>query len=162
MAVVAEFIANHVLGLVPLGVQFTDLSTGAPDTWYWTFGTQTEYAWADTADTVWADTADTVWADYTYAAASGDQNPYWIFEAIGTYTVTLTASLGGDEDTETKTDYIVVIANTIARPAIPNYETTESYFSDFWINSKHWYVTQDKPHWCKLMFIDLYCNATNE
>jgi len=34
----AIFTANKTSGRVPLSIQFTDLSTGAPSTWYWDFG----------------------------------------------------------------------------------------------------------------------------
>ncbi|HKM25516.1 MAG TPA: PKD domain-containing protein, partial [Corynebacterium sp.] len=68
-------------GTAPLIVQFTDLSTGGPTSWLWTFG------------------------DGNTSAA---QNPVHTYTTAGTHTVTLTASHPYDSDTETKTAYITV------------------------------------------------------
>lgn len=162
MAVVAEFVADHTLGLLPLSVQFTDLSTGAPDTWLWSFGTTSTVAWVDTADVIHLDTADTIWKDTVYGAASDEQHPLWVFDTIGVYTISLVATLGGDSDTETKTNYIIVIANEISRPILLQSGIAESYFVDGWENDKHWFVSQDNAYPCVIQFVDIYCNTSNE
>jgi PKD repeat protein len=85
--VTADFEADNTSGAAPLAVQFTDLSTGSPTSWNWDFG--------DTA-------------------SSDEQNPLHVYNAAGTYSVTLTTSRNGTSDTETKTDYITVWEAVIA------------------------------------------------
>ncbi len=163
MAVAAEFIADHVQGTVPLRVQFTDLSTGSPDTWLWTFGATVTISWLDTTDAVFLDTDDVVWLNTSFGAVSTDQHPEWIFDTIGVYTVSLTASLAGDSDTETKVDYIIVLAATIARPILLHSGIVEAYFPDGWENDKHWFVSQgDNAYPCSIQFVDIYCDTSNE
>ena len=82
VAVNADFSATPTSGVAPLGVDFTDLSTGNYDTCSWDFGD------GGTSDTC--------------------EDPSYTFNASGVYTITLTASGLGGEDTETKTDYITV------------------------------------------------------
>jgi len=77
----ADFIASPRNGVVPLRVEFTDTSTNNPTSWYWEFGDQT-------------------W--------SVEQNPIHVYSGAGRYTVRLTVSNDGGEDSETQTDYIVV------------------------------------------------------
>ncbi|MDP2387734.1 MAG: PKD domain-containing protein [Bacteroidota bacterium] len=83
----ADFSADIVSGCAPLVVQFTDLSTGNPDTWSWNFGNSN---------------------------GSSNQNPGAIYTLPGQYTVTLTASVAGSSDVETKTNFIVVYAKPSA------------------------------------------------
>lgn len=135
MAVVAAFTADVVLGLDPLVVQFTDQSTGAPDTWAWDFG--------DTG-------------------TSTSQSPEHIYTTAGVYTVTLTSTLAGDSDIETKVGYVTVLSNIVARPAVLVTGILESYFSDEWVNDKHVYVSQESAHPCCVQFVDLYVDTTNE
>lgn len=83
---VCAFSGTPTSGLDPLTVEFTDETTGSPDTWLWDFGD-----------------GDT----------STEQNPTHVYTEPGTYTVTLTASRGGDDPDEcshTITDYIHVTA----------------------------------------------------
>jgi PKD repeat protein len=65
VAPTASFTSSVTSGEVPLGVQFTDTSTGAPTSWSWDFG------------------------DGSTASA---QNPAHTYTAVGTYTVTLVSS----------------------------------------------------------------------
>jgi PKD repeat protein len=81
---VAAFVGNPTSGVVPLTVNFTDQSTGAPTSWLWDFG-----------DGVGTSTA---------------QNPSYEYTAVGTYTVTLTAMNAHGSDDEVKVDYINVTA----------------------------------------------------
>jgi PKD repeat protein len=75
----ADFSADPTEDAAPLAVDFTDLSTNEPTAWSWSFGDGNE---------------------------STEQHPSHTYETPGSYTVTLTVSNAGGEDTETKTDYI--------------------------------------------------------
>jgi PKD repeat protein len=77
----AEFSGSPTSGTVPLTVTFTDLSTGNPDTWDWTFGD---------------------------GGTSTAQHPVYEYTALGKYTVTLTVTNAYGTDSETKIDYITV------------------------------------------------------
>jgi PKD repeat protein len=82
---VASFAASPTTGVAPLAVTFTDTSTGAIDTWKWSFGDTT---------------------------TSNAQSPAHTYDAPGTYTASLTVSgLGG---TDTKSQQIVVNAPAVA------------------------------------------------
>ncbi|RKX21698.1 MAG: hypothetical protein DRP35_03670, partial [Candidatus Zixiibacteriota bacterium] len=81
IAPTADFVGTPTSGNVPLTVNFTDLSTGAPDTWAWTFGD---------------------------GGTSTAQNPSYVYNTVGTYTVTLTVTNTYGSDVATKTDYITV------------------------------------------------------
>lgn len=80
----ADFSASATA--IPVGgtVDFTDLSTGGPTTWSWTFNGGTP-------------------------ASSSVQNPAAVqYNTAGIYTVSLTIGDGTSTDTETKTNYITV------------------------------------------------------
>ncbi len=77
----ADFSATPTAGVLPLLVAFSDASTGSPTSWAWTFGD---------------------------GGTSTEQNPSYTYNAVGTYTVTLTATNAYGSDGETKTDYITV------------------------------------------------------
>ena len=79
--VTADFSGTPTVGPAPLAVQFTDLSTGSPTTWSWTFGD---------------------------GATAATQNPSHSYASAGSYTVSLTVTSGSASDTETKPAYIVV------------------------------------------------------
>ncbi|MCK4654853.1 MAG: right-handed parallel beta-helix repeat-containing protein [Candidatus Cloacimonetes bacterium] len=101
IAIYADFTVNTVLGSPPLTVHFTDLSH-SPNTnivaWLWDF-------------------------DNNGTIDSYVQNPTYIYEEEGVYSVSLTA-IGeeGDIDTELKEDYITVHIPTIIN--IPDDEPT--------------------------------------
>jgi PKD repeat protein len=80
-APVANFSGTPASGYKPLTVQFTDGSTGNITSRSWTFGD---------------------------GGTSTVQNPSHIYNANGTYSVSLTVTGPGGSDTETKTGYIVV------------------------------------------------------
>jgi PKD repeat protein len=79
---VANFAGDPTSGVVPLAVNFTDLSTGNPTSWSWDFGD---------------------------GGTSTAQNPSHTYTLAGSYTVSLTATNGYGSGTETKVDYITVI-----------------------------------------------------
>ncbi len=90
---VANFSANQTTGSSGLSVNFSDLSSGSPTSWAWTFQGGSP-------------------------SSSSQQNPSGItYNAVGTYSVTLTAINGWGNDSETKTGFI-----TIGNP--PNAEFT--------------------------------------
>jgi len=77
----ADFSANRTSGTSPMTVQFTDLSTGGPGSWSWSFGDGT---------------------------TSTEQNPVHTYSAPGTYNVLLTVTNSAGTDTTTKYGYITV------------------------------------------------------
>jgi len=78
---VAEFSGSPTSGVAPHAVNFTDLSSNNPTSWYWTFGD---------------------------GGTSTAQSPSHTYNGAGTYEVALTTTNSGGSDTETKTDYISV------------------------------------------------------
>ncbi len=78
---VANFTADVVEGCAPLAVNFTDNSTNFPQTWSWDFN----------------------------GVSSAEQNPTFVFEEAGEYTVSLTVTNLDGSDTQTMT--INVYAN---------------------------------------------------
>ncbi|WP_342770539.1 MULTISPECIES: PKD domain-containing protein [unclassified Methanoculleus] len=83
----ANFTATPLNGTAPLEVQFTDASMGGVTSWFWNFGDGT---------------------------TSTVQHPNHTYTAPGTYTVSLTASNACGFSTETRTDYITVLAPPVA------------------------------------------------
>ncbi|MQY70739.1 PKD domain-containing protein, partial [bacterium] len=77
----ADFTGTPRSGSEPLSVSFTDLSTENPTSWSWSFGD---------------------------GGTSTSQNPTHIYNNVGTYTVSLTATNAYGSDTETKPGYITV------------------------------------------------------
>ncbi|AKB34208.1 Chitin binding protein [Methanosarcina siciliae HI350] len=91
-APVADFEAEVTSGIGPMIVNFTDLSTGSPDTWEWDFNND------GTVD-------------------STEQNPSYTYTSAGTYTVNLTVANANGTDSEVKIDYITVSeSSTPAEP----------------------------------------------
>ena len=76
-----DFTGSPTSGSVPLIVTFTDTSTQNPNSWSWNFGDN---------------------------GISTKQNPTHPYKAVGTYTVSLTATNTAGSNTTTKTDYISV------------------------------------------------------
>jgi PKD repeat protein len=96
-SLIANFSANITSLCVGSSVDFTDMSTGSPETWAWEFQGGTP-------------------------ATSGDQNPSGIFyNTAGNYDVTLTVTkTGQNPSTTTKTGYILVINLPEAAFQAPN------------------------------------------
>jgi len=96
---VANFTASATTIYEGEDVTFTDQSTNNPDTWDWTFAGGTP-------------------------GSSTQQNPVVTYNTAGTYTVTLIASNAYGSDTETKVDYITVLAaNCPGTITNPGFET---------------------------------------
>jgi len=74
--------ASATLGVAPFQVSFTDLSSGQPTGWEWTFGD---------------------------GGTSTQRNPVHTYTVPGTYTVSLTVTRNGETDTRTMTGLITVI-----------------------------------------------------
>jgi PKD repeat protein len=91
---VANFSGTPTLGVAPLQVQFTDLSSNSPTAWSWNFGD---------------------------GGSSSQKNPSHTYTSTGVYTVTLTATNAGGSDAETKTAYINV---TTTPPPAANFSGT--------------------------------------
>ncbi len=77
----AAFSASPRSGSLPLGVAFTDLSSGNPNTWSWSFG------------------------DGSY---SNEKNPVYTYSEPGSYTVSLKVTGNGGSSSTEKYGYIVV------------------------------------------------------
>jgi lysyl endopeptidase len=99
----ANFAASSTTIFVGQSINFTDLSTGSPTAWSWTFqGAATTNSTA--------------------------QNPQNItYNTAGTFNVTLTASKTGSTDTETKTGYITVLPQgTATCDTLLNFKTSDT------------------------------------
>ena len=90
--VTASFTANRTAGPVPLGVAFTDTSTGAPTSWLWDFGD---------------------------GEASTARSPEHVYGGPGTYSVTLTAGNGYFTHATTALDVVIATAPTPAVVTVP-------------------------------------------
>ena len=92
---VANFTAEPMSGNSPLTVNFTDNSSNYPTSWLWEFGD---------------------------GSNSTEQNPSHTYTAAGNYSVNLTVNNTGGNDSELKTDYIIVtepdlIVSSITSPS---------------------------------------------
>lgn len=92
---VANFSGTPTTGTAPLEVSFTDSTTGDIDSRSWTFGD---------------------------GGSSTAQNPTYIYDDHGAYTVSLTVTGPGGSDTETKSGYITVIE--APEPPVANFSGT--------------------------------------
>ncbi len=79
----ADFTGSPTSGTAPLAVAFTDLSTGSPTSWSWTFGD---------------------------GGTSTSRNPSHTYTSAGSYTVSLTATNAYGNNTKTRNGYITVTA----------------------------------------------------
>lgn len=86
----ADFEANKTSGKVPLNVQFTDKSLGAPTSWSWNFG------------------------DGAAVTQSTEKNPSHQYTTPGAYTVSLTVSNANGQDVTSKQAYIVASLAPVA------------------------------------------------
>lgn len=98
----ARFEASQTVVCVGQEINFQDLSFNAPSQWTWTFTGGSP-------------------------ASSNLQNPTVIYNTPGTYSVTLVASDGTNQDTEAKTAYITVLPASEALPFIEGFENFPSF-----------------------------------
>ena len=82
----AYFTTNQVCTNQGYSIQFTDLSTGIPISWYWDF-------------------------DNDGLIDSEEQNPEWIYEDSGIYSISLTIEDEVDTSTSIKENYLIIITN---------------------------------------------------
>ncbi|MBK7215193.1 MAG: PKD domain-containing protein, partial [Bacteroidales bacterium] len=83
---VANFSASTTTPAIGQTVTFSDLSTLSPTSWSWSFSPGT--------------------VTFVGGTTANSQNPQVTFNAVGSYTVTLTATNSGGSDSEIKTNYI--------------------------------------------------------
>jgi PKD repeat protein len=104
---IANFSASPTNLCTGGSTDFSDLSSGTPTGWSWTF-------------------------DGGTPATSTEQNPTGIvYDAAGTYSVTLEVTKDGETSTETKTDYIAVYNTPMASWEAANLcEDVEAEFTD--------------------------------
>jgi PKD repeat protein len=95
---VAEFSVDNVTPYIDDVIAFTDASNYTPTTWAWSFSNPGNVT-------------------YVNGTSASSQNPEVRFNAAGNYTVTLTVTNTAGSDTETKTNYITVIAPASDNPA---------------------------------------------
>jgi len=116
---IADFIYDPSSGDAPLTVQFTDLSTNDPTSWWWDFGD-----------------------GYT----SSSQHPSHIYDSIGVHTVYL--SVANDADSDTKTYHDCITVNQVVFPVHADFIANDTsgfvpltvYFADQSTNEPdHWY-----------------------
>jgi PKD repeat protein len=100
---VAGFSGTPTSGPAPLTVTFSDESTGAVDSWLWDFGD---------------------------GGSSTGQNPTYLYDVTGTYTVSLRVSGTGGSDVLTRSSYITVTEPTtqvVYLPFVCRQETGRGY-----------------------------------
>jgi len=101
---VAAFSGTPTSGIAPYTVAFTDASSGAYDTWDWSFGD---------------------------GGSSAAQNPSYEYVTPGLYDVTLTVTGNGGSDAESKDDYITVYAPAGAAFAAGETEGVAPFTANF-------------------------------
>jgi len=79
---VSNFVADTTFTLINEAIQFTDLSSGGPNTWKWDFGN---------------------------GQFSAIQNPIFVYSVPGIYSVELLVKSGWRADSLTKTNYITIV-----------------------------------------------------
>jgi PKD repeat protein len=98
----ADFSANTLSGFLPLEVHFTDLSPGSPLAWDWDFN------------------GDGI-------SDSHEQNPVWVYDFPGSYTVSLTVDYGSEQPTESRANYITASLDPATVLNVPTqYPTIQS------------------------------------
>ena len=130
---VAEFTADNTTVLVGQTVNFTDLSTGVPDDYSWTF-------------------------DGGTPGVSTDPDPSIVYNTPGTYDVTLYVSNTHGNDTEVKVGYITVTSAPVTCEYVDNFEDTDS--ESFYYTMGDEYVTGHNEY-VFTEFAEHYTNQLN-
>ena len=100
-APIADFSADNTFLCIdsgPVVVNFSDLTSGVPTSWSWSFEGGTP-------------------------STSTAQNPSVTYTAVGSYQVVLTATNSIDSDTETKVGYINIVSGAACPACVPNSST---------------------------------------
>ncbi len=106
---VADFFASNTNPAINTTVNFFDNSTNVPTSWSWTFSPNT--------------------ITYMGGTNSASQNPQVQFNALGQYTVSLTATNSYGSDPEIKTNYINVVPFSYCIPTYTYGTTDGDYIS---------------------------------
>ncbi len=115
-APVAQFSATPLSGLIPLTVQFTDLSTGSgPLTYYWDF-------------------------QNNGIVDSNEQNPSFTYTSVGNYTVNLTVSNSGGPNSEVKQNFVFAFNPVQGYTKAPTDPDNDGRFEDLTGNGLFTYV----------------------
>lgn len=117
---VADFSGTPTSGFTPLTVQFTDLSTGGPQTWQWDF-------------------------DNDGVIDSNEQNPSFTYTEPGSYNVYLKIGylFSPGEDIEEKDDYIAVSDLVIPSYVYNDYDDNQNHIFEGWPNMPEAVVNPD-------------------
>lgn len=125
--ITADFTANQLVLAEGDSIAFTDLSTGDPTSWSWTFAGGEP-------------------------ASSTEQNPTVTYAVAGTYEVSLTVINGNAEDTEVKVGYITVTEN-----ATPLFLDPVIAQEDVFLTSDVWYGEgEEEPDGAGTFYLDIY------
>ncbi|MBI5325738.1 MAG: PKD domain-containing protein [Ignavibacteriae bacterium] len=125
----ASFSADTNSGLIPLTVNFTDLSFGNPISWTWNFGD---------------------------GGTSQQQNPSHVYTVQGIYNVSLTVSDGSQNSTKTKNDFISAY-NTISVEDEDSHSAISVYPNPFSSSTAIYYELSEPEH-VSLRIYDLMGN----
>lgn len=113
---IANFSANSTVGAVPFNVSLTDLSTGVPTSWSWSFGD---------------------------GNTSTEQNPSHVYSKGGQYTVKLTARNAVGSNSTTKTKLITVesfpVASFSASPTLGKHPLSVTFTDKSTGYPESWY-----------------------
>jgi|GEM_PF-1005671 len=125
--ITADFTANQFVLAEGDSIAFTDLSTGDPTSWSWTFAGGEP-------------------------ASSTEQNPTVTYAVAGTYEVSLTVINGNAEDTEVKVGYITVTENPT-----PLFLDPVIAQEDVVLTSDVWYGEgEEEPGGAGTFYLDIY------
>lgn len=100
---IACFTANPTTPCVGEAVILSDNSAYSPTSWNWSISPAT--------------------FSFVNSTTNSSQNPQVQFNAIGTYTITLTSTNGSGSDLTTRTNYVTVVGASLTLPVTEDFET---------------------------------------